>query len=321
MKKWLVLALATVIAATISALLYRAHRWRGGMLRDRGRWCAVAHVLLAFALAGLAAMADWDVRNCYRRPSVQQPGTLHIYYGSPPILAGVCILVAIAIAGVFSIWANRKLALATVVSLLLLAIVITGWIRSSAGAEDFMLISRIKRADHLIYEQRWLSSNSGGIQLAIRRNSDSPQTAKDYAGRLNPEAYWGRNFNLRYYPYGFETRFYGPPTTFWKRLGFELKYVQTKSYLDPKFTPTRDASVTFPYWVLLVPLLGFPLLWAFRRSRLLLRRVRGQCSACGYDLRASIQRCPECGTVLHTKSTDRDDEVTPDARGDVIPDA
>jgi hypothetical protein len=45
-------------------------------------------------------------------------------------------------------------------------------------------------------------------------------------------------------------------------------------------------------------LLGIlPATWSVRRLRTRGRRPRGSCVRCGYDLRATPDRCPECGTI------------------------
>jgi hypothetical protein len=58
---------------------------------------------------------------------------------------------------------------------------------------------------------------------------------------------------------------------------------------------------TLPYWAI-AAVLCLPVLW--RAGAIALRRRAwgpGCCSRCGYDLRATPDRCPECGTV-HSRS-------------------
>ncbi len=68
--------------------------------------------------------------------------------------------------------------------------------------------------------------------------------------------------------------------------------------LFPYCCPVSLTDLSFPYWIGCVPLalvlLGL-LAGYLRRRRL---RYPGYCPNCGYDLRASPQCCPECGTPV-----------------------
>jgi hypothetical protein len=55
--------------------------------------------------------------------------------------------------------------------------------------------------------------------------------------------------------------------------------------------------VTVGYWVALIPTLLLPIAWYGLRGRAARRTAEGLCPACGYDLRATPDRCPECGAV------------------------
>ena len=91
------------------------------------------------------------------------------------------------------------------------------------------------------------------------------------------------------------TTFPAPMTMF---LGFGAIWSPADRTLPPDMMPSDLLILVVPYWGVcllsgILPAIWLPL--AARRFRRARRLRRGRCVACGYDLRASGDICPECG--------------------------
>ena len=88
------------------------------------------------------------------------------------------------------------------------------------------------------------------------------------------------------------------PDRLW--LGFGLP--RTVNGVDTLLGYTYSMStVLIPYWFLILLTSILPALFAFRTHRARVREKRshlGLCQTCGYDLRATPDRCPECGSPI-----------------------
>jgi hypothetical protein len=77
--------------------------------------------------------------------------------------------------------------------------------------------------------------------------------------------------------------------------GFEVwRFVLVYRYPLRNMTFTR---IQFPLWPVIALSLPLPSVWMLRRRRQMRREREGLCLICGYDLRATPDRCPECGSI------------------------
>ena len=90
--------------------------------------------------------------------------------------------------------------------------------------------------------------------------------------------------------------------------GWHHRTWETLAEMEPTFTYRREsdsATINFPAWLPALLFALAPAWWVVgpwrRQSK---RRKLGLCLNCGYDLRASPQRCPECGCAAEVLATD-----------------
>lgn len=84
-------------------------------------------------------------------------------------------------------------------------------------------------------------------------------------------------------------QFFGSVT--WQSIGVNAEYVPRIK--DPTHFKGANAILTTPCWFLIVLTGGPVMLWRIYKYRR--KPLPGHCVFCGYDLRASTGRCPECG--------------------------
>ena len=161
-------------------------------------------------------------------------------------------------------------------SAVLLVAVLALWVRSQ---QQYEWLTHVRPG-----RQTTIVSGKGRIVLHSIGDTDVPIWPGTRGWALSPEPPNGDGWAISHIASAVRThRFFG----------FEHTDIGSVA------TPTRRLTIlAIPYWSLALPPLIPPAV-ALARARRRRRRLRDhRCLQCGYDLRATPDRCPECGRAI-----------------------
>ena len=181
---------------------------------------------------------------------------------------------------------RRLLNLLTALSLLLCVAVCGLWVRGYRHLDTFDLYVYAHATNPVDIYQFTLASGQGGLALGY-----DASRGRYSAGDLGPVLRRGWDVShQRWDPEYAGSDDADAAKREWRAMGVRLYRYRSRR-------PDRDHSVwvTLPSWLVVTLTLTPPAAWAVRRRRAGARRATNQCGYCGYDLRATPDRWPECG--------------------------
>jgi hypothetical protein len=171
-------------------------------------------------------------------------------------------------------------------SLLLCVATAAMWVRSYYWRADQFSF----KANHVVGKQETMT----GMSLWSTRAGLDVGFIKG-VGQADPSAEISRFDHLLFPPFRMRMM---DERSFLHRHGFHFSWGGSDNgYVNSvRATWSRGFSLSVPYWFLMIGLSVHPGWRIFRRKK------RGRhdgktCIVCGYDLRATPDRCPECGTI------------------------
>jgi hypothetical protein len=191
---------------------------------------------------------------------------------------------------------RRLFTLVSVLSLVLCAAACVSWVRSDT-LDDGAVACRIRREHDGAATAVWLEVRSRG-QLWLRASSAR-------VGRPGAGVKWDWYYDqadARAGRWGFESfqgrldAGWGDPVFRGTRWG-PLRWGSWTQHEPAVPFVQRTVAVGASHWLVALLLAILPVAWLVLRRRRRRPYAAGLCPHCGYDLRASPGRCPECGAA------------------------
>lgn len=181
-------------------------------------------------------------------------------------------------------------AVLAVTSLLACVVSVTLWARSYSGTE-YLARRRLVSIDEMSVVTRGhsIAWTCGDVRLSAEEQTYYTHGgAAALPGAPRPPARWERGRLGR----GHLGWVREPSGSAWGRLGF----ARYDTGFESSFASSSEDVIALPAWLPVLAFTALPLAFVVRLGRRRRRRAAGRCAACGYDLRGTPQRCPECGT-------------------------
>jgi hypothetical protein len=169
---------------------------------------------------------------------------------------------------------------------LLFVVTVAMWVRSYWATDVFIF-----EGNHIVGNQEKMT----GVQLWSTRDELEFSIIKG-EGQPVPSAEMSWLRHLVYPPT--QQRWIGDERSFLLRHGLFVSGGPSDNGFVNSVRASRSLGISLksPYWFLVIGLSIYPVWQIFRLGKR--RKWDGRlCVVCGYDLRATPDRCPECGTI------------------------
>jgi hypothetical protein len=168
------------------------------------------------------------------------------------------------------------------------------WVRSYYVGDRFVRDSWEERGDFAYFTERGVRIGRGLVRFG-ESVQEFPRVSPDGTTfRQRMDKYWMQVGRPPYYRRTMPAR---------PGMGMDAKVdwagFQYGRYEAPKGksagSPASMVQVIVPLWAVVAAATPLPATWVFRWWRRRRASFEGKCRGCGYDLRATPERCPECG--------------------------
>lgn len=208
-------------------------------------------------------------------------------------IAGLC---ALAVAIVAAFFLKKIKALCALVSLTLCAMTTWAWM-TSYNASHFLGSRELTNQLQWAQTDRGVKSAQGGITIGMQRSVFDRSFAVPTQSNRTQPLVWTRTSRL----VSANGACIEEPAADLGLTHFAWTHRSRSS--GTSMGNQAETSLTLPHWFVVVMLAILPFAWLSGPWRDRRRFPVGHCTRCGYDLRASADRCPECGEAVGGKNS------------------